>query len=510
MASGAVATNAKAAVNLPMLPSRARVALWLATATFTGGVIMGLELLGFRLYAPYFGYSIYVWGSMIAVVMAALAAGYALGGWLSDRSRSDTPLYIAILSSGIYQLIIVYTADRVLQSLWNSGVFTGTILASLIIFAPSMTALAGTSPFVIRLLARAGHVGSSAGKVYALATVGSIAGVLATSFFLIPSAGTHATLQILCGISIAIGVSGLIARRRSVLLGILALVLLVAAPKPRLHYYEIWRAESVYNQVRVIHYKGYLWLALNDLRHSHTTFKDNSVWSGSYQDVFALGPLLVNQPRLLVLGMGAGGSIRMTRVADPNVQVDAVEIDPLVVQAAHRFFGLPQRANWLHVHIADARPWLEHNHSTYSLVHVDLYQGGPYIPFYLVTEEFFRLVRAHMSSDGLLMMNVYDAGKKHEILYSTGATLERVFPTVLVYSRLPKSYMLFAFAESRSVASIQQALQQLQGRPGIVKLAREAASGIANLDPPPGSVVFTDDHAPIEPMTRRMLLADTR
>ncbi|MGH9440110.1 MAG: fused MFS/spermidine synthase, partial [Terriglobia bacterium] len=369
MASGTVAPNVKPAVKITAVPSRARVALWLVTATLTGGVIMGLELLGFRLYAPYFGYSIYVWGSMIAVVMAALAAGYALGGWLSDRSSSDKPLYIAIFASGIYQLIIVYAADRILLSLWNSEVFTGTILASLVIFAPSMTALAGTSPFVIRLLARTGHVGSSAGEVYALATVGSIAGVLVTAFFLIPDAGTHATLEILCAISLVIGIAGLIARRRSVLLGILALTVLAAAPKPKLRYFEIWRGESVYNEVRVIHYKGYLWLALNDLRHSHTTFKDNSVWSGSYQDVFALGPLLVKQPRLLVLGMGAGGSIRMTRLADPNIQVDAVEIDPLVVKAAQRFFGLPRKASWLHVHIADARPWLERTRATFNLVH---------------------------------------------------------------------------------------------------------------------------------------------
>ncbi len=510
MASGTVAPNVKPAVKITAVPSRARVALWLVTATLTGGVIMGLELLGFRLYAPYFGYSIYVWGSMIAVVMAALAAGYALGGWLSDRSSSDKPLYIAIFASGIYQLIIVYAADRILLSLWNSEVFTGTILASLVIFAPSMTALAGTSPFVIRLLARTGHVGSSAGEVYALATVGSIAGVLVTAFFLIPDAGTHATLEILCAISLVIGIAGLIARRRSVLLGILALTVLAAAPKPKLRYFEIWRGESVYNEVRVIHYKGYLWLALNDLRHSHTTFKDNSVWSGSYQDVFALGPLLVKQPRLLVLGMGAGGSIRMTRLADPNIQVDAVEIDPLVVKAAQRFFGLPRKASWLHVHIADARPWLERTSATFNLVHVDLYQGGPYIPFYLVTTEFFRLIRAHMPSGGLLMMNVYDAGNKRESLYSTIATLERVFPAVFVYSRLPKSYMVFAFAEKRPVASVQQTLREAQGRPALVKLAQAAASGMTDLKPPSGSIVFTDDHAPIDPMTRRMLIADRR
>lgn len=488
---------------------RLQVALWLVTATVTGSVIMGLELLGFRLYAPYFGYSIYVWGSMITVIMAALAGGYALGGWLADRSRNDTPLYVTILSSGIYQLAIVYAAQSILQSLGNMEVFRGTTLASLIIFAPPMTALAGTSPFVIRLLARAGRIGSSAGKVYALSTVGSIAGVLLTTFSLIPRWGTHATLQTLCAATIVIGSTGLVARRSYVLLGVFALVFLAVAPKSKPPFFEIWRAESVYNEVRVVHYGGYIWLALNDLGHAHTTLKDNSKWSGSYQDVFALGPLLVPEPRLLALGMGAGGGIQMTRLVCPNARVDAVEIDPVVIDVAHRFFGLPKDASWLRIHLADARPWLGRSLQTYNLVHLDLYQGGPYIPFYLVTEEFFRLVKAHMTPDGLLMMNVYDAAQGHELLESSSATLRRVFPTVLRYSRQPKNFMLFAFSERKPLASIQAELVRTRGDSEIVQMARVAASGISEVHTPPGTLVFTDDHAPIESMTRRMLAEDT-
>jgi spermidine synthase len=508
MATERFAASAPAKDGLILSSSRARAAMWLMTATLTGGVIMGLELLGFRLYAPYFGYSIYVWGSLIAVVMAALAGGYALGGWISDHSRQDTPLYLIIFLSGIYQLIVIYSADRLLRALWNDGVFWGSIMATLLIFAPPMLALAGTSPFVIRLLARAGHVGSSAGEVYAFSTVGSIVGVLATAFFLIPELGTHATLKIFCAISVITGMAGLVANRRFVLFGILALVILLAAPRVKLHSYEIWRAESVYNEVRVFHYQEYLWLALNDLRHSHTTFKDNSAWSGSYQDVFVLGPILVHDPRLLVLGMGAGGSIRMTRLADPELQADAVEIDPKVVEAAHLFFGLPRHAMWLQVHIADARPWLERDYTRYDLVHVDLYQGGPFIPFYLVTEEFFRLVRDHMTADGLLMMNVYDAGSRREIVEATGATIERVFPSVFVYSRVPKSYMLFAFSKPRSLASVREQLDSVLGSSGIVKIARDAAAGMMDFRAPADAVVFTDDHAPIDPMTRRMLAQD--
>src|SRR6266849_6700656 len=84
-------------------PASAKPWIWLATALITGAIAMGLELVAFRLYAPYFGYSVYVWGSMISVVMGALACGYALGGRLAGRTRPELFLYGAIFLSALYQ-----------------------------------------------------------------------------------------------------------------------------------------------------------------------------------------------------------------------------------------------------------------------------------------------------------------------------------------------------------------------------------------------------------------------
>ena len=46
---------------------------------------MGLEIVGSRLLAPVFGSSLFVWGALIGVVLAAMSTGYAAGGWLADR-----------------------------------------------------------------------------------------------------------------------------------------------------------------------------------------------------------------------------------------------------------------------------------------------------------------------------------------------------------------------------------------------------------------------------------------
>src|SRR5215510_4518704 len=96
-------------------------AMWLATTAITGAVMMSLELVAFRLYAPYFGYSIYVWGSMISVVMAALAIGYSLGGRLADRIPTDRLFYGTILASAVYQFLVLCTVRRLLPALAQRG-----------------------------------------------------------------------------------------------------------------------------------------------------------------------------------------------------------------------------------------------------------------------------------------------------------------------------------------------------------------------------------------------------
>jgi len=139
-------------------------------------------------------------------------------------------------------------------------------------------------------------------------------------------------------------------------------------------------------------------------------------------------------------------------------------------------------------------------------VQVDLYQGGPYIPFYLITEEFFEQVRARIAEDGLLMMNVYDTSKSHELLMATGATLKRVFPSVEVISRVDGNHMVLAFVREKTLAQVRERLGHLGGDQAFRELANGAAASIVDLIPPQGTPIFTDDHAPVEEMTRQMLL----
>src|SRR6266480_2560522 len=158
----------------------------------SGAVLMGLEIVGSRVLAPYFGSSIFVWGSLISVVMAALSIGYYWGGWLSAREPSYGRLLTLLLIPGILIFFLPFLYPTLNE--WIAGVDFGTrlnpLIASSIYFLPPGIFLGTISPYVIRLAATAlSTVGSTAGTLYAISTCGSIFGTLLTAFYLIPLMG---------------------------------------------------------------------------------------------------------------------------------------------------------------------------------------------------------------------------------------------------------------------------------------------------------------------------------
>src|SRR5438309_11665198 len=86
----------------------------LITAPATGAVVMALEILGSRLLAPVFGNSLFVWGALIGVILAAMSSGYATGGWLADRRSSGTVLAWLLLGSGAWTLLLAGVGQPVM------------------------------------------------------------------------------------------------------------------------------------------------------------------------------------------------------------------------------------------------------------------------------------------------------------------------------------------------------------------------------------------------------------
>jgi len=157
----------------------------------SGAVVLSLEILASRVLQPKFGSSVYVWGSLIAVFMGGLATGYYVGGQLSDRqasfARFGLLLFISAVLVAFIPLCSTPIRDMIFRRLGMESVERlGPLLTSLVLFLIPTTALGTISPYAVRLLADdPSKLGRQVGSLYALSTVGSIAGTLGTTFFLI-------------------------------------------------------------------------------------------------------------------------------------------------------------------------------------------------------------------------------------------------------------------------------------------------------------------------------------
>ena len=123
-----------------------RPASSLAVAFTAGWVIMMLEILGGRVLAPYFGYSVYQWGALIGVVMAALALGYWLGGRVGDGPQAVPFLLAALVVSTVFVLLVPWFAPAFLPGMRAWGPAWGAVGASALLLGLPSVLLAAVSP----------------------------------------------------------------------------------------------------------------------------------------------------------------------------------------------------------------------------------------------------------------------------------------------------------------------------------------------------------------------------
>ena len=144
----------------------------------------------------------------------------------------------------------------------------------------------------------------------------------------------------------------------------------------------------------------------------------------------------------------------------PDVQIDVVELDPGVIEAGKKYFGL-QETDRIHFIESDGRVYLTRHNELYDLILVDAFRELG-IPFHLLTKEFDTLVKQRLAPGGAMGWNV---AANTKLYVSALATLRTVFPTVDVYP---------AWADGGEVQAI--AVATAAPRPSADDLARRAAA----------------------------------
>jgi MFS family permease len=185
-------------------------------AFVSGFVIMSIELLGGRILSPYFGSSIYVWGSIITVFMIALALGYLSGGKLSTRNPNPLTFGMFYLYAAIAILPLVFFADFLMNLVFLTieDPRYGSLVASTLLFFIPTYILGMIAPYSVRLLVETeAHSGHMAGLLYFVSTLGSALGTLATSFYLVLYFEVNQILWVLLGVLLLAGLAIILLQR---------------------------------------------------------------------------------------------------------------------------------------------------------------------------------------------------------------------------------------------------------------------------------------------------------
>ena len=495
----------------PVSPPRPRALT--ALVFFAGIGSMATEICASRLLAPYYGSSTAVWANVIGLILVSLSLGYWLGGRWADRRPSAPLLATIVLVAAALVAAIPFVARpfldlsaRGLDTL-STGAVIGSFAASLLLFAPPVILLGMVAPFAVRLAATGvDDAGRVAGRIFALSTAGSILGTFAAALVTIPLIGTQRTM--LCAaLIIAVAALPLLGRRRLVPGLIVAAVIgaLLAIPPgvvkaaPGLIHEE----ESLYQFIQVVQNGPERLLYLNEGLAVHSVWRADTVLTGGEWDMFLTAPPLLGRPpaRVAILGNAGGTTARAYGVYYPQARIDGVEIDPAVTAVGRRWFGLDDNPR-LTVFSADARPFLRTSRERYDLVLIDAYRQ-PYVPFYLTTQEFFRLVRQRLAPGGIVALNVTTVPGDHRLAEAIAGTLATVFPQVVTWQALRFNQFVVGLSAPRPPAVLEARLLAAPRDllPDTRLFARDMRAAAPTTRP------WTDDRAPVEWITDRMIAA---
>lgn len=457
---------------------------------------MVVELSAVRVLAPRFGDSVPVWTNVIGVILAALAVGAMLGGYLADRGRGPRVLpAMLMLSGGVvacapwlaphigdWILPESLTLDRAMPILVG-----GSLATTVLVFAPPIFFLGAVSPMLIQS-ASASHgelVGRVAGAIYAAGTIGSLAGTFAATHVLVPSLGLRGTFLVAATALALASILGFVAMRRTFSVATLVLLLpmatlLLPEPPPRWlgdgllvekrdgAYQRLWvvgREENVKGGKRPARV-----LAINEGLDSYHSIRIEGMdgANGRYYDAFGLLAPLVraratdHAPRVLSLGCAAGTIVRvLARALPADTKFVGVDLDPAVIELGQKWFDLPRDdPRFEFIGGLDARVYVDRvDRETvrFDLICVDTYRNQIYLPVHLSSREFFVSVKRRLAPNGLVALNVGDLPGGGPLLEAVAGTLATVFRSVESFA-IPGSRNFLVIAHEGETRAVPRVL----------------------------------------------------
>ena len=419
--------------------------IFLGTIVFLcGAVVMVFELTGSRILAPYLGNSIFVWASLIGVILGSLSLGYWYGGKLADKKSDYKTFSIIIMLAALFLLITTLIKEPflnlVLKLTDKNSInikWTSLIVVVLLFTMPSIL-LGMVSPYAVKLkLKDIKSSGRAVGNLYAISTLGSIVGTFLAGFFLIPHLGSTKILYLMVIILIF---SALLAHlKRIILLKMLILLGAIIFLNTKIYhsyldydtqYNRVWIMRAIdkrNNKKMVIMRTGYL--------DSSMMYIDSDELAADYTRYFKLVKHFKPDFKYTLMIGGAAYSFPKYYLNHyPSAKIDVVEIDPGLTKLAKKFFKLKDNDRLSIIH-QDGRVYLNSSKKKYDAVMIDVFKSYYSLPFHLTTYETVQKIYDSLNDGGVVITNLISCieGEKGKFFRAEYKTYKKVFPQVYAF-----------------------------------------------------------------------------
>ena len=472
------------------------------------------EIAGSRVLGPYLGTSIFIWTSLIGIILGSLSLGYWLGGRLADRRPTFSALAWIILLSAVFIGFTTLFKEFFLNHLPGliSGLKWQSVVASVFLFAPASVFLGMVSPYAVRLKIKALQTsGATVGQLYAISTVGSIAGTFAAGFYLIPAMGTTNILVSITVLLALVAIALFIADKKSGK-SIPAIILILATiyfffqnqVKARSYidedtqYSRVW----IYNTTDQATGKPVKFMRINN-ESSSAMFLDNDGLVFDYAKHYRLAEHFTpGFKSALLLGGAAFSYPKYFLQKYPAARIDVVEIDPELTALAYEHFRLKDDARMRIFH-EDARTYLNHSQERYDVIYGDAYKSLYTIPWHLTTKEAAKRAYDLLNEDGCVLLNIISSlrGNASLFLQAELATYREVFPQVFVFAVMdPGDPDLVQSTVLVALKSIEKPVRTSEDAELADYLRHDVTDKI-----PAGLPVLTDEFAPVDYYTNKAI-----
>ena len=379
-----------------------------------GACVMAAELLGAKMLAPYFGSSLYVWATVLAITLGGLAIGYFAGGELSYRSKNKFSLFYVLLIGSAFMIAMPFSSKFLLHYLQSSKLIPSLLFSGACFLLPPVIMMGMVSPLLIDSLSGdKKDAGRMAGTVYAISTVGGIVATFLLGFYVIPEFGLTLPAIIFGCLLALIPAYVLLKNKKFKLLILVSSVCIVLSsfhkPKAPSDIKTLYSAEGLLGQLLVVDYPVYekskikyysRILFCNRIIQTVSTPKD------SLQPTLPYIQKITNELSALkkgstVLLLGLGGGALANQLTTMGHQIDAVEFDNRMVAVAKKYFELNPDID---IENDDARHYLNACSKKYDVIIFDLFKGEEN-PNHVLTIESLNKAKMLLNPGGQLVLN---------------------------------------------------------------------------------------------------------